>query len=65
MEKYSDAEFYITGHSLGGAVSLLASLDILTNYYDKIGSRLKRVYTYGCPRVGNQYFANWAITTVW
>lgn len=37
---------YITGHSLGGALAILAG--------SRLQSRVKAVYTYGAPRVGNR-----------
>lgn len=43
---------YITGHSLGGALAVIASNRI--HPWDRIAS----CYTYGCPRVGNGEFAN-------
>ena len=48
-----DANFYITGHSLGAALSLLALPDALAT------GRVKQVilYNFGCPRVGDRTFA--------
>lgn len=46
---------YITGHSLGGAMAVLAALDLALNF-----SNLKdniRMYSYAAPRVGNPTFA--------
>lgn len=43
---------YVTGHSLGGALALLAS--IFLNDKRELGA----CYTYGCPRVGNDQFAS-------
>lgn len=43
-------ELYITGHSLGGALAILAAYD-LTKVY---GYPPKAVYTFGMPRVGFQ-----------
>lgn len=43
---------FITGHSLGGALALLASILL------KGRERFAACYTYGCPRVGNEQFAN-------
>ena len=46
---------YITGHSLGGAMAVLAALDISLNF-----SNLKtqiQMYNYAAPRVGNPTFA--------
>jgi triacylglycerol lipase len=43
---------YITGHSLGGALALLASIFL------KDQKLLAACYNYGCPRVGNEQFAD-------
>eukprot|EP00892_Ulva_mutabilis_P005824 jgi/Ulvmu1/3613/UM017_0025.1 len=40
-----------TGHSLGGAVAQLASFDIAREL--GVSPRNIKVYTYGCPRIGN------------
>jgi len=47
-------QLFITGHSLGGAMSLLALPDVVksTPFTDA------QVYNYGCPRVGDNDFAN-------
>eukprot|EP00405_Crypthecodinium_cohnii_P020120 CAMPEP_0206481974 /NCGR_PEP_ID=MMETSP0324_2-20121206/38541_1 /ASSEMBLY_ACC=CAM_ASM_000836 /TAXON_ID=2866 /ORGANISM="Crypthecodinium cohnii, Strain Seligo" /LENGTH=320 /DNA_ID=CAMNT_0053959719 /DNA_START=214 /DNA_END=1173 /DNA_ORIENTATION=- len=41
----------ITGHSLGGAMSVLAAFDL-----SKEGYNLRNVYTFGAPRVGDMTF---------
>jgi triacylglycerol lipase len=46
---------YITGHSLGAAIALLAGMDSAMRFGDR-RERL-HIYTYGCPRVGNPAFA--------
>jgi triacylglycerol lipase len=43
---------YVTGHSLGGALSLLATT--LLKDQDKLAA----CFNYGCPRVGNDLFAD-------
>jgi triacylglycerol lipase len=47
---------YLTGHSLGGAVALVASAALAG--HDILGERIAAVYTFGCPRVGGPDFAN-------
>lgn len=47
-QRAKDLPLWITGHSLGGALAVLAA-DTLRN--------VQGVYTAGCPRVGNQVFA--------
>ncbi|KAJ9052291.1 hypothetical protein DSO57_1035720 [Entomophthora muscae] len=47
----------VTGHSLGGAIAILATLRLqkeLNLSWDRLS-----VYTYGQPRVGNVYFADY------
>jgi hypothetical protein len=49
---------YITGHSLGAAMSALATLRLRTDEpYHPIFERLKAVYTYGQPMIGDTKLA--------
>lgn len=43
------AAFFVTGHSLGGALATLAALDLKSTF----PTAKMTMYTYGCPRVGN------------
>jgi hypothetical protein len=45
---------FITGHSLGGALASLIGANVKEDFPD----RQSYVYTFGCPRVGNNAFAN-------
>ncbi|HZT49279.1 MAG TPA: lipase family protein [Hyphomicrobiaceae bacterium] len=45
---------YLTGHSLGGALALVAAAAFGGN--DRLGDRIAAVYTYGAPRVGGRDF---------
>ncbi|MUT68445.1 lipase family protein [Paenibacillus sp. NEAU-GSW1] len=59
-----DKPLFITGHSLGGALSVLAALDIATN----TGISSPIVYTFGSPRVGDPRFVrtyNNKVATHW
>ena len=47
------ARFLVTGHSLGGALAVLAGFDIKL----AIGSLQMEMYTYGTPYPGNRAFA--------
>src|SRR5690242_8772029 len=47
--------FYVTGHSLGGALAILASIDIWANVPQ---SWKLNVYTFGHAPVGNQAFVS-------
>ena len=51
---YPGKQIVITGHSLGGALAILAAADLVP-YYGRIHS----IYTFGQPRIGNQQFAEW------
>lgn len=46
---------FLTGHSLGGAVALVASAAL--SGVDSLGGRIAAVYTFGAPRVGGANFA--------
>ena len=53
QNKHKGASIYLTGHSLGGALAILAAIDL-----DQMGNDIAGVYTYGQPRVGNKHFAS-------
>lgn len=53
--KYPSADFFITGHSQGGAKATLAALDLVGSNVFKKDEFI--VYTFGSPRVGNYEFA--------
>lgn len=59
LAKYRNAPIYVTGHSLGGAIAIVAALDIHATY----GNSLK-LYTYGEPRVGNAAFASYVNSAI-
>ena len=47
-------QVYCTGHSLGGAVASLAAFDIVREL--QLPTEHVKVYTFGCPRLGNRAF---------
>ncbi|GMH45328.1 hypothetical protein BSKO_13285 [Bryopsis sp. KO-2023] len=49
------AKVFVAGHSLGGALAVLAAFDIAR--YCGVGGDRITCYTYGAPRVGNHAFA--------
>lgn len=55
--KYPTATILVTGHSLGGALAVLAAVE-LQNSYGSVAD----VYTFGQPRVGNIPFAAYYTT---
>ncbi|MDJ0751704.1 MAG: lipase family protein, partial [Woeseiaceae bacterium] len=50
-----EGDLYITGHSLGGAIAVLTGRRVLDEKLKKL--KLKGVYTFGQPMVGNSRFA--------
>jgi hypothetical protein len=54
---HAAAPVFVTGHSLGAAVSVLAAVDIAT---ELAGARAVKVYNFGEPRVGGKPFAAYA-----
>ncbi|KAM1746318.1 hypothetical protein ACFX11_012960 [Malus domestica] len=48
---------YITGHSLGGALSTLLALELSSSQLAKRGLISVTMYNFGSPRVGNKVFA--------
>lgn len=50
VARYPNATLYVTGHSLGGAIASLASIDILSKTSRNAPTYL---YSFGAPRVGN------------
>ena len=55
MASNPTAEIFVTGHSLGGALAVLAAVDIKHNISPNTKVTL---YTYGQPRVGNDEFSD-------
>jgi hypothetical protein len=53
--KFPSYTVVVTGHSLGAALATLTTLDFMDAGVTPI-----RMAHYGCPRVGNTEFANWA-----
>jgi len=51
IDRYKEYALYVTGHSLGGALALIA-----TRYFNS--DNLAACYTYGSPRVGNEEFGD-------
>jgi hypothetical protein len=54
--RYPDYQIAFTGHSLGGALATLASVDFHDRY--GFGDRIS-LYTYGAPRVGDEKWARY------
>ena len=52
------AQIYCTGHSMGGALALLAAYDI-SRAMEWVSKPTKVIcYTFGAPRIGNHAFAH-------
>ncbi|TEB21996.1 lipase [Coprinellus micaceus] len=56
ISKYAATKVTLTGHSLGGAIAIVATAHLAVNLPTSIGLR---TITYGSPRVGNQAFADY------
>jgi hypothetical protein len=56
VTQYPESQVVITGHSLGGALTHLASVDLATNE----GITADTIYSFGAPRVGNKVFVDTA-----
>ncbi|KAJ3290433.1 hypothetical protein HK104_006786 [Borealophlyctis nickersoniae] len=57
MKDFKGYSVTFIGHSLGGAVALLASMDASCNKYVNLASNQNTVMSVGGPRVGNSVFA--------
>ncbi|KAJ2568333.1 hypothetical protein IW140_003971 [Coemansia sp. RSA 1813] len=55
-KEYPSYKVVFTGHSLGGAESVLCAVDVLKQH-PRLKDRV-HIYTYGMPRIGNQAWAN-------
>ncbi|KAF7729622.1 hypothetical protein EC973_003995 [Apophysomyces ossiformis] len=62
ITKYPDYQIISGGHSLGGAQSLLAALDLFQRD-NRFTAKNMKVMTAGCPRVGNPEFAYYVDST--
>eukprot|EP00012_Vannella_robusta_P002660 CAMPEP_0206191178 /NCGR_PEP_ID=MMETSP0166-20121206/5207_1 /ASSEMBLY_ACC=CAM_ASM_000260 /TAXON_ID=95228 /ORGANISM="Vannella robusta, Strain DIVA3 518/3/11/1/6" /LENGTH=158 /DNA_ID=CAMNT_0053607431 /DNA_START=488 /DNA_END=961 /DNA_ORIENTATION=+ len=51
---YPSAKIWVTGHSLGAAISILCAAELAQEGYSDIS-----VYNYGLPRVGNEAFSDY------
>ncbi len=51
---------YVTGHSLGAAMAAMFAVMMETNpAYGEIRDRIRAIYTYGQPMIGDPAFATW------
>ncbi|KAJ3064447.1 hypothetical protein HDU98_012148 [Podochytrium sp. JEL0797] len=48
-----------TGHSLGGALATIASVDVFQHLSDQINATQIHLLTFAQPRVGNPTFSTW------
>jgi predicted lipase len=55
-------QLLVTGHSLGGAASILCSVDASLRFGSQLSDIV--VYTYGEPRVGNPAWTQWVTESI-
>ncbi|CAK9866586.1 unnamed protein product, partial [Sphagnum jensenii] len=60
LYEYPQAQLFVTGHSLGGALAALYGVMLYYNKETEITNNLAGIYTFGQPRVGNKKFADYA-----
>ncbi|KAK7201289.1 lipase [Novymonas esmeraldas] len=61
MALQPEYQLIITGHSFGGALAVLAAVDLHTRYGNLLEHmKPMAIYTFGAPRVGNPDFTRWA-----
>jgi triacylglycerol lipase len=47
---------YVTGHSLGGALALMATAELANHRDQEVRDSIAACYTFGCPRAGDASF---------
>lgn len=59
--EYPDAKLYLTGHSKGGAMTILMSTYLHIFYAENKNITISQIVTFGAPRLGNEAFKSWYI----
>ncbi|RKO87428.1 Alpha/Beta hydrolase protein [Blyttiomyces helicus] len=55
QDQFSNYEIHVVGHSMGGAIASIATLDIVATFPNSV----VKTYTYGQPRTGNKIWSDW------
>lgn len=53
----SDCQLYLTGHSLGGALAMMAAHHLSRTERIQISDQIAACYTFGGPKIGNREFS--------
>jgi len=64
QKNYPDYQYIFTGHSLGGAMANMLSLDSVLDGYVKRTETSPVMINYGAPRVGNFIFSSYTMLNV-
>ena len=56
LMKYKPRPVYFTGHSLGGALAMMATAELSNHEDETLRDSIAACYTFGSPKVGNRSF---------
>ena len=60
----ANARFILTGHSLGAALAVLFVAILALHDESLVLEKIKAIYSYGQPRVGDRHFAEFMVSVI-